>query len=229
MARLIGVRAAEGVQLFLVLGQAEDLFALLLRARGRAPVDVELVQSRLHHGHAARVLRDGEEVVGVHADRHYPVVLQRLQGTHPLRWVDGQQTADEILGELRDVRPVLVGEFVLARLDATIHLGVRLAVKRRRRREQDVHDHTDRPAVARGAVAAQLAARHLLRKHLGRDVPGCAAARRHQKVVRDRRDLREPKVCDLELGLWLGCGKEDILRLEVAVADIAVVQVEDGV
>mmetsp|Transcript_47868 Transcript_47868/g.125321 ORF Transcript_47868/g.125321 Transcript_47868/m.125321 type:complete len:237 (-) Transcript_47868:123-833(-) len=127
------------------------------------------------------------------------------------------------------MRPVFVGELVLALFDATVHLGVGLAIERWRRRKQDVHDHADRPHVARRAILAQLPTADLLRKHFGCDIAWCAAARSHQEIVRQGGNLREPEVRDFQLGIWLRRCEQDVLRLEIAVADIAVMEVQYGI
>eukprot|EP00964_Phaeocystis_antarctica_P057457 scaffold34002_cov65-Phaeocystis_antarctica.AAC.4 len=144
------------MQLVLVWRQREYLLhrrrcPSAMQVRG-SPLIVELVKARLHDGHARRTSLV-EEVIRVYTYAHDPVVLQSLARIHPPTRVDGEQPRDEILGFVRDVRPILWRELEAAALDARVHLVVRLAVEGRRGAQQDVDDHPHRPHVTRRAVA----------------------------------------------------------------------------
>ena len=165
-----------------------------------------------------------EEVIRVLPNRDDPLMLQRLRRLHPPGGVHHEEPPDKILCSVRNVRPELVGESVLGALDAPVDLLLGPSEEGRRRTEQDVDDHTDRPHIARRAVEA------LFEEDFGRNVAWRAALGRHEEVGhvgrhREGLDLAQPKVGDFELSVLVGARQQDVLRLEISVADLAIVEV----
>mmetsp|Transcript_18895 Transcript_18895/g.50817 ORF Transcript_18895/g.50817 Transcript_18895/m.50817 type:complete len:247 (+) Transcript_18895:490-1230(+) len=140
LAMKLLVSASEAVQLLLVRWEAKQFLERAVR-RG-APLLIEvskappepcascpsacICERRLRTPNVGREL---EKILGVHADGRGPVMLQRLHGREAPRWVHGETAADEILGLVGDVGPVLVWEGILAALDLGVHLRVRAPVE----------------------------------------------------------------------------------------------------
>ena len=163
-----------------------------------------------------------------------------LLGGVALLWVHHQQVSDEVLRVLAHVVPLGRGEVELPAQDLPVHQDVVVggegrvpaepACERHATGLQDVGDHADGPDVHGRAV-------HLPLHDLGRQVAGRAAGGRQPAhrmglaVSRTQREnlTREAKVGDLDVGVVLLVLQQNVLGLQVAVHDAAVVAVGDGV
>ena len=101
---------------------------------------------------------------------------------------------------------------------------------RRRARESDVaRQHFEHHAAQREEVAAavEVAARGLLRAHIRRGADGDADLREHHagRCRRGHQRLANPEVGDDRVAFV----EQDVLRLDVAVDDVAPVRVIEGV
>mmetsp|Transcript_98965 Transcript_98965/g.308400 ORF Transcript_98965/g.308400 Transcript_98965/m.308400 type:complete len:374 (-) Transcript_98965:42-1163(-) len=146
-----------------------------------------------------------------------PIVIQRLFGCVAVTWIHLKEHADEVLCILGDVLPVSGVEGEVAQSHLGQHLGVRLPEEGRVAAEHDIHDDAAAPEVTELVV--------LPCKDLRRDVVGRARLCREHLA---RLVLAgQPEINDLEdvlLYSFLG-HEEEILGLEVAVADLVLVHV----
>mmetsp|Transcript_74191 Transcript_74191/g.222975 ORF Transcript_74191/g.222975 Transcript_74191/m.222975 type:complete len:410 (-) Transcript_74191:185-1414(-) len=151
-----------------------------------------------------------------------PRVGEALNGGGALVGIDGEQGADETDGLARDVLPRGAVE---ERRRRTLTARVRLA-HWGRAAEQHVTDAPDRPEVDFHRVP--------VRAHFGRDVVHRAARRAHDAEGPARRLLAHPEVAQLDPPARRHAvarrrlGAQDVLRLDVAVADAVRVHVRDG-
>mmetsp|Transcript_41282 Transcript_41282/g.102334 ORF Transcript_41282/g.102334 Transcript_41282/m.102334 type:complete len:327 (-) Transcript_41282:45-1025(-) len=145
-----------------------------------------------------------------------PFVLEHLLGREALARVNLEQLVDEVLGVLGDVVPPGGGVVVAARHDLLEKGWHLLLVEGGEAAEQDVQDHAHRPHVHLDAVA-------LGGEDLGRHVAGRAAGRLHDSLLTHH--LGQPEVGQLDRRIGRRRGVEQVLRLEVAVADVVRVQV----
>mmetsp|Transcript_67453 Transcript_67453/g.146974 ORF Transcript_67453/g.146974 Transcript_67453/m.146974 type:complete len:230 (-) Transcript_67453:306-995(-) len=147
-------------------------------------------------------------------------MVQSLLGSVAVARVHLQQHADKILCVLRDVLPICSVEGEVPKAHLGQHIGVGLAEEGRVATQHHVHDHAAAPEVAQLVV--------LPREHLWRYV-----VRRASLCVKDlvRVELaRQAKVDDLEqifLDSFLG-HEEEVLWLQVPMADVVLVHVIDG-
>eukprot|EP00960_Hanusia_phi_P011445 334214-Hanusia_phi.AAC.2 len=162
--------------------------------------------------------------------RRDPSVLQTLARCRALVRVDGEHAADEVLGGRADAIPGVTGEGEAALLHHEQHLRHVVAQERRGATEHGIQDRASRPHVHLGGVEALLKAPiegdvHNLRSN----VLGGAARGRHGVEDRVPLDGRKPEVSDLHVVV---CGRggiaaheEDVLWLDIAVADAMTVEV----
>mmetsp|Transcript_88878 Transcript_88878/g.251984 ORF Transcript_88878/g.251984 Transcript_88878/m.251984 type:complete len:349 (-) Transcript_88878:26-1072(-) len=182
------------------------LLELVLRAEGAEAVDE--VGPQVHLRRLRRRVLD-------------PDVAQRLLRGVPLFGVHLQEVADEALRVVGDTLPIgrVEGEVPQSHLGQ--HFRVSLTVKRWVPAKHDVHDDPAAPQVARVVVPAA--------EHLRSDVVGRAGLRCKLDVWRDHAgeaevdDLQDVRIDTLLLRL-----EEEVLRLQVAVADPVLVHVVDG-
>ena len=150
-----------------------------------------------------------------------PRRLQDGLEREPLLGPHAQQRRDELARLRRDLVPHWVAEVILAVEDGAQQHGLgRVAVRVERvvAGDEDVHEHAQRPVVDGRRVG-------LVVDHFGRAVGPRAAHSPHHVVRRLRHQLREPEVGDLDLRVGRLVDEEDILGLEVAVCDAALVDV----
>mmetsp|Transcript_88888 Transcript_88888/g.252010 ORF Transcript_88888/g.252010 Transcript_88888/m.252010 type:complete len:512 (-) Transcript_88888:29-1564(-) len=150
-----------------------------------------------------------------------PAVLQRLLGSGPVARVALQKQSHQVLRGLGDVLPLVAAEAPAALRHLPDHVDLPLPGERRAAGEEDVHDHPAAPQVALVVVPAlQDLGRGVVRgaHRLGKVPPGLAAA-------------REPEVDDLQDVFAVDralADQEEVLGLQVAVADVHLVHVVDG-
>ena len=145
---------------------------------------------------------------------------QRLLHRHPPRRIGLEEPPNEVPRLGRRVLPVLGREPVPSPGHGAVRLGVVLPVEGRVAREEDEGDDTHGPKVTASVV--------LLPKDVRRDVVGSADDGPHGSLATAVVPPRESEVDELDRRAVPGV-EEDVLRLQVAVDDVPVVQVLHGV
>lgn len=156
-----------------------------------------------------------------------------------------QQTANEILGLLRDVSPFTIGKFITSLLDAGEQkalarlaslsalpsaIGSAMAVEWRVAAEQNVHDNAKRPEIASLVISVD----HLADKsiddfwsHKFGAAHWCEQFRRRDGRIEVRVELdarTEIEITDLDRRQTVGIDAKDVFRLEVSVGDPLLVE-----
>mmetsp|Transcript_27553 Transcript_27553/g.64213 ORF Transcript_27553/g.64213 Transcript_27553/m.64213 type:complete len:521 (-) Transcript_27553:8-1570(-) len=160
------------------------------------------------------------------ADRHvgrsrgsfaHPLVVQRLFSCIPIFRAHLQKAPDQPFGILGDVLPVRRVETKLPLGHLSQDFLVCVAPEGRVAAEKHVHDDAAAPKISRLVV--------LPFQHLWSNVERRASFGGHRYVLLKLE--RQPEVNDLQVGLlyWLFGGKEEILRLQVPVAEAVLVHV----
>mmetsp|Transcript_33795 Transcript_33795/g.84808 ORF Transcript_33795/g.84808 Transcript_33795/m.84808 type:complete len:301 (+) Transcript_33795:122-1024(+) len=143
---------------------------------------------------------------------------QRLLGGETLRGIEHEQPLDKVLGAATHLIPLFGGHAVVGCHDHLEELADVIAGEGRIAREQNVGDHTHRPHVHRLAIWFFL-------QDLGSHIAGRSAGglQLHHIV----KDLGQTEIGQLQVQLVL-LFEEDVLRFDVTVHDVDVVQVVHG-
>mmetsp|Transcript_22684 Transcript_22684/g.35057 ORF Transcript_22684/g.35057 Transcript_22684/m.35057 type:complete len:354 (-) Transcript_22684:144-1205(-) len=147
---------------------------------------------------------------------HDPGVPQQLRGGLPLLVVHHQHLGYQVPRLLGHVVPVGRMELVLPPADLAEELVLVLVVEGRVAPQQDVRDHARRPQVRLPAVLEAA-------EDLGGHVTRGAAGLLHLPHLGDV--AGEAEVGDLDVGVVLPRGQQQVLRLQVPVHDVVGVQV----
>ncbi|EJK53451.1 hypothetical protein THAOC_27117, partial [Thalassiosira oceanica] len=148
-----------------------------------------------------------------------PRVRQRLVHRHPPRRVGLEEPPHEVPRLGGRVLPVVARESVPPPGDGAVRVRVVLPVEGRVAGQEDVGDDTYGPQIAAPVVP--------LLQHLGGDVVRSPDDGRHGSLAATVVPPRESEVDELDGRAVLGV-EEDVLRLQVAVDYVPVVQVLDG-
>mmetsp|Transcript_131636 Transcript_131636/g.366847 ORF Transcript_131636/g.366847 Transcript_131636/m.366847 type:complete len:618 (-) Transcript_131636:115-1968(-) len=199
---------AERLDLVLVQLVGDDverrLLELVLRAEAAEVVDEVCLQRDV--GRLRRLVLD-------------PLVVQGLLGRVAVPRVHLQHHADQILRILRDVLPVCSVERKVAQAYLGEHLGVSLAKEGWVATQHHIHDDAATPYVAELVVLA--------REHLGRNVIWRARlCRQHLAFLELAREAEIDDLEDVLLDGVLRC-EQEVLGLEITVADVQLVHVVD--
>mmetsp|Transcript_2822 Transcript_2822/g.11364 ORF Transcript_2822/g.11364 Transcript_2822/m.11364 type:complete len:742 (-) Transcript_2822:876-3101(-) len=218
-----------------MVGEALEVKRLVARS-GRSDAEALRLRRWGRHGHgrelllevggvgiaAGKVGRDGRghflpeegpEVLGV-AKEGVVHDLAQARSTQPALGVPAEEAADEVARRGRHGH--VGGELQLSRAQVPVELGPALCVPRRQAREHLEDKHAEAPPVDGGAVAALL-------NDLGGEVLGRAAEGGGAGAA--GAVLGEAKVADADEACAVN---EQVLGLEVAVEDAAVVQVPEA-
>ena len=133
-----------------------------------------------------------------------PGVLEGLGGGDALGGVEGEEAADEVLGLVGNVSPVLFLEGVVAVADLVVDGVVILSIERWVSAQQDVHDDADSPRIHLQSVAFVCVEGE---QHLGRQIAGRSDCALQALLGRDH-DGGEAKVGDEHLGVGVLFGGE---------------------
>mmetsp|Transcript_27953 Transcript_27953/g.74771 ORF Transcript_27953/g.74771 Transcript_27953/m.74771 type:complete len:281 (-) Transcript_27953:178-1020(-) len=147
-------------------------------------------------------------------------MIHALLGSIPVLRIHLEETPDEAFGVFRHVLPIGCVEGEVPKPDLGQHLRIRVAEEGRVAAEQHKHYDPAAPQIAHVVVLA--------REHLRRHVVGRASLRRQDLAWLEF--AGEAEVNDLEEvpGYRLPCHKEEVLWLQVAVADVVLVHVVDS-
>ena len=144
-------------------------------------------------------------------------MLQGLAGRDALVRVLLEQLLHQVLRGLRDVLPLAITELILAAHVLIKNLVGAVASKQRPAREHNVKDHTDTEDVSLAIVA-------LLLQQLGCHIPR-AATPQVQLLRAVFKHRGQAKIGNLQVPIVLLRRQQQILRLQVAMHDVASVEV----
>ena len=162
--------------------------------------------------------------------KHHPAVIDRLQGIHALIRIHAQKASNEILRIVALIGPDILIEAEDPVCDVVVHALV-IALRKWMISTQpmdhsplpllqNVRNHTQRPHVHRGTVP-------LVGEHLWSHVSWGSAV--GFECVGDRDLVRQAKVSDADRVEISGLREQEVLRLQVAMNDAALVAVVEGV
>mmetsp|Transcript_35371 Transcript_35371/g.84789 ORF Transcript_35371/g.84789 Transcript_35371/m.84789 type:complete len:212 (+) Transcript_35371:706-1341(+) len=147
-------------------------------------------------------------------------MLQHLGCGRSLVRVEGEHERDALFGFSRHIIPVLRWKGEVTFLDHAENVGILVAIERWITTQQNVADDSTAPHITLLVVAAL--------QHLRRHVVGRAGLGLHLLAGTHLVLLGEAKVNHLDLRVDVPVLQEEVLRLDVAVNEVVVVEVAHG-